>query len=338
MDILTIAIPCYNSEQYMEKCIDTILDAGKHIEIIIVNDGSTDRTGAIADSYVKEYPGRVKAIHQRNKGHGGAVNAGIKAAQGLYYKVVDSDDWVDSKVLKNVVETLISLETSHKPVDMFITDFVYDKVDAKHKKIMDYKNVIPEGKRVSWSEIGQFKRDQYILMHSVIYRMEVLRKCGLSLPEKTFYVDNLFVYCPLPYVNHVFYLHQCLYHYFIGREDQSVNEDVMIKRIDQQLRVNRLMMEQVDLKKVNDRKKQRYMTHFLGIVTTVSSALLIKKGTQEAYEMKKALWRSVFEYNVPIYMRLRMTLAGSIINCPGRMGRLLTMVAYKRTQKKIGFN
>ena len=94
MKLLSIAIPCYNSEAYMGKCVDSLLEGGDDVEIIIVNDGSADRTGEIAEDYVRRYPGIVKAVHQENGGHGAAVNAGIENAGGLFFKVVDSDDWV----------------------------------------------------------------------------------------------------------------------------------------------------------------------------------------------------------------------------------------------------
>ena len=92
MKYLTITVPCYNSQDYMEHCIDSLLIGGEDVEILIVDDGSKDRTGEIADRYALEYPNIVKAIHQENGGHGEAVNAGIRNATGLYFKVVDSDD------------------------------------------------------------------------------------------------------------------------------------------------------------------------------------------------------------------------------------------------------
>ena len=80
-------------------------------------------------------------------------------------------------------------------------------------------------------------------MHSVMYRTKLLRECGLELPKHTFYVDNIFVYHPLPHVKYLYYLNVNFYRYFIGRSDQSVNESVMIGRIDQQLKVNRIMID-----------------------------------------------------------------------------------------------
>lgn len=95
MKLLTVAIPCYNSQDYMEHAVETALVGGEDVEIILVNDGSSDKTAEIADRLQKEHPTIVRAIHQENGGHGAAVNTGLANASGLYYKVLDSDDWFD---------------------------------------------------------------------------------------------------------------------------------------------------------------------------------------------------------------------------------------------------
>ena len=101
MKLLSIAIPCYNSEAYMRNCIESLLPGGDEVEILIVDDGSVkDNTAQIADEYEARYPGICRAIHQENGGHGEAVNAGLRAATGIYFKVVDSDDWVNAEAYK----------------------------------------------------------------------------------------------------------------------------------------------------------------------------------------------------------------------------------------------
>ena len=243
MKVLSIAIPSYNSENYMANCIESLLIGGDDVEILIVNDGSKDNTGRIADEYAAKYPNIIRAIHQENGGHGEAVNAGLRNATGAYFKVVDSDDWVDPKAYKEILTLLKQMLTEHRQLDMLISNFVYDKQGASFKKVMNYRSVLPQNEIFTWEQIGHFKKGQYILMHSVIYRTQMLRDCELELPKHTFYVDNIFVYQPLPAVKTIYYLDVDFYHYFIGRDDQSVNEKVMIKRVDQQLRVNKLMID-----------------------------------------------------------------------------------------------
>ena len=97
MKLLSIIIPCYNSENYMKYCIESLLPGGDDVEILIINDGSKDKTAEIAEEYANKYPSIIKAIHQENGGHGETINTGLKNATGLYLKVVDSDDWVDTR-------------------------------------------------------------------------------------------------------------------------------------------------------------------------------------------------------------------------------------------------
>ena len=242
MKLLSIAIPCYNSAAYMENCIRSLLPGGNEVEILIVDDGSTkDNTAQIADEYERRYPGICRAIHQENGGHGAAVNAGLKNATGIFFKVVDSDDWVNGDAYRKVLDTLRQFVLGQDTLDMLITNFVYEKQGAKHKKVMNYNLALPKNEPFTWDDVKVFMAGQYILMHSVIYRTELLRKCGLELPEHTFYVDNIFVYQPLPHVRTMYYLDVNFYRYFIGRSDQSVNEQVMIGRIDQQIRVTKEM-------------------------------------------------------------------------------------------------
>ena len=106
MKLLSVTIPCYNSQDYMEHCIETLLTGGEDVEILIVDDGSKDATAEIADRYQKKYPTIIKAIHQENGGHGAAVNTGIANATGLYFKVVDSDDWVKEDAYLTILEKL----------------------------------------------------------------------------------------------------------------------------------------------------------------------------------------------------------------------------------------
>ena len=341
MKILTVAIPCYNSAAYMRKCIDVLLPAGDDIEILIVDDGSVkDDTAAIADEYEAKYPGICRAIHQENGGHGEAVNTGIRNASGLYFKVIDSDDWADPQTLMPVVEKLKELEAAGTPVDMFLVNFIYDKVGAKHKKLMHFRHAFPEGCVFGWDKMRHMKQTQYILMHNIFYRLQVLKDCGLKLPAHTFYVDNIFAFQPYPYVKTMYYMDVDFYHYYIGREDQSVNESVMIGRIDQQIKVNRLMidiMAETDFRG-HDPHLKKYMYIYLDKIMTVTSALLLVSGTPENLRKKKEIWMYLKKKSLPMYLRLRTTPLALALNLPGRLGRKTSVRGYKLARKIVGFN
>ncbi|SFA78815.1 Glycosyltransferase involved in cell wall bisynthesis [Acetitomaculum ruminis DSM 5522] len=339
MKLLSIAVPCYNSEAYMKNCINSLLPGEDEVEIIIVDDGSKDNTASIADEYEKKYPGIIKVVHQKNGGHGEAVNTGLKNATGLFFKVVDSDDWVDHESYKKILSEIERMVNEKSIVDMIISNYVYEKQGVKHKKVIKYSNAFPTEEIFSWDKIKHLKKDQYILMHSVMYRTKMLRDSGLKLPKHTFYVDNIFVYNPLPFVKSMYYIDVNFYRYYIGREDQSVNEEIMIKRIDQQLKVNQIMINSYDLKTIKDKKLRKYMLSYLEIITVISSILLIKSGTDENLKRKKELWKSIKQKDLWLYKRMRyFSLLGRGVNMPGKGGRKIAIGVYKLAQKFIGFN
>jgi glycosyltransferase involved in cell wall biosynthesis len=326
----------------MRKCIDSLLVGGEDVEILIVDDGSTkDKTAEIADEYEAQYPSIVRAIHKENGGHGSAVNSGIEHATGLYFKVVDSDDWVKEEAYRSVLQTLRDQTGTDKVLDMLITNFVYDKVGEKRKKVMQYRHILPKDQLFTWDDCHHFAKGHYILMHSVIFRTKLLRDNKIRLPEHTFYVDNLYVFEPLPYVKNMYYLDVNFYRYFIGREDQSVNESVMISRIDQQIKVNKLMIDYfVDNQNIIIRNERlyQYMRNYLEIIMTVSSALLIRSGTEEALQKKKNLWEYLRVRDKKLYRHLRHGVMGGAMNLPGRSGRKLSVEGYKLCQKIFNFN
>lgn len=325
----------------MEHCVESLLPGGDEVEIILVDDGSKDNTAVIADRLAAEHPGIVKVIHKENGGHGSGVNAGIEHATGLYYKVVDSDDWVDKEAYPKLLAKLREFAGMEEKPDAIISNYIYDKEGAKHKKVMKYTSSLPQDRIFGWNDVKNMGLGHYILMHSLMYRTQVLRDCGLHLPEHTFYVDNLFAFVPFPYVKKMYYMNVDFYHYFIGRSDQSVNESVMISRIDQQIRVTKLMIDYLVAKKqelVKNRRLYQYMRNYLEIIMTVSSVLLIRSGTQEHLDKKKELWEYLKSKDKRLYLWMRNGIMGGTMNLPGRGGRKISVEGYKICQKLFGFN
>ncbi len=338
MKYISFAIPCYNSESYMDRAIESILPGGDDVEIIIVNDGSKDRTSEIAHEYEKKYPNIIQVVDKENGGHGDAVNFGLKHASGKYFKVVDSDDWVKEESLHRILKVLREFEEDDQEVDMLIANYVYEKVGVENKKCIHYRNVLPQDEIFHWSDIGHFHLDQYILMHSVIYRTQMLKLCQLELPKHTFYVDNIYVYYPLPHVRRMYYLDEDFYRYYIGREDQSVNEKVMIKRIDQQIFVTKTMIDMYQMKRITNKKLKKYMINYLAIMMTVSSILLIRSKDEENLEKKKELWMYLKKKDARTYVKIRYGILGQTTNLPGRSGRKISSLAYTVARRLIGFN
>lgn len=346
MKYISFVVPCYNSEDYMEHCIESLLCAGNNAEIIIINDGSTDKTREIAEAYSVKNPGIIRVINKENGGHGSGVNVGLEQATGVYFKVVDSDDWLDHHALDQLMFTIRNFcgkkQINNEIVipDLFICNYVYDHLYEETRHDISYKNVLEEKKICQWQDIGNFKASQYFLMHAQIFRTAILRESGVKLPEHTFYVDNIFAYQPLPYVEHLYYMDIDLYHYFIGREDQSVNEDVMLSRIDQQIRVTKRMLTCVDLQdlKMKEPRLAAYMYRYLSIIMSITNILLLLINSKESMRLKNKLWSEIKVLDKSLYRKLKYTSMSGLTNMPGSVGRKLSISGYRIAQKIYKFN
>lgn len=339
MKTITFAIPCYNSAAYMDHCIKTLLTCGDDIEIILVDDGSTkDDTAAKADEWHMKFPNVIQAIHQENGGHGAAVNTGLENASGLYFKVVDSDDWLDENAMITIMDYLRTQINATSPTDLVIANYIYDKVLEHSSKVIRYRNVFPEGKEFGWDDVGTFNPSQYLLMHSVIYRTQLLQDMGLALPRHCFYVDNIFVYEPLPHVRSMRYFDVDMYHYFIGREDQSVNESVMMNRMDQQLRVTRTMIDNVDVLAIPQKRLRNYMLSYLEMMMCICSVFLRMKHTPESETDLQEIWSYLKDHDEALYKKVRHSLLCAATNVPTELGRKAGLGGYHLAQKIFKFN
>jgi glycosyltransferase involved in cell wall biosynthesis len=340
--LVSFVIPCYNAAAYMDRCIGSILDGARgfldRIEIIIVDDGSdADDTAERADWWHAEHPAVVRAVHQENGGHGQAVNTGLAQATGTYFKVVDADDWLDEEVLPLVLVRLKWLAASG--LDLLVTNYVYEKLDEGKRKVIRYSSALPTGHIFGWSEVGNFKPQQNLLMHAVIYRTQLLRDIGLRLPAHMFYVDNIFVYVPLPAVKRIFFLDTALYHYYIGREGQSVNEATMIRRVDQQLSVTRIMIDAFRLREdIENARLRKYMIHYLTMMMAVSSVILRLSGCEDAEGRRREIWAYLKQKDPTLYPKLRGGLLGFAANLPGKVGRSLSLASYRVARHIFKFN
>ena len=340
MRLITFTVPCYNSAAYMDHCISTLLPAGDEAEIILVDDGSTDQTGAIADGYAERYPDMVRVIHQENGGHGEGVNQGLQNATGMYFKVVDSDDWLDGEALEQLMSVLRRSAKMQTPIDLVLTNYVYEHVEENTQRVVRYDNALPVEQVFGWNDVGRLNPAQFIIMHATVYRTEVLRRAGLTLPKHTFYVDNVFVYQPMPDVVTMYYLNTNLYRYYIGRADQSVTEENMIRRIDQQIRVTKLMADSHDLQALEKSNKRlaQYMYHYLSIMLMICTIYLMMSGTEENLRKSDDLWKWLKETHPATFRRMRYRSGNVAFLLPGKVGRDIDLFFYKLVRKIYKFN
>ena len=339
MILMTFTVPCYNSEAYMRKCIDSLLPAGDDTEIIIVDDGSTDSTGEIADGYAAAHPDRVRVIHQENGGHGEGVNQGVRNARGKYFKVVDSDDWLDGDALAKLLSRMREHETAGIDVDMYVANYVYEHVEDGKTFVMDYHRIFPNETVCSWEDIRPFGITQYLMMHSVYFKTDILRNCGLELPKHTFYVDNLFMYKPLPDVKTIYYMPLDLYRYLIGRADQSVTLENGAKRYEQQIRVTKMMVDCFDLREMGETrpKLRRYLLHELGMMVLICAVFTYADDTPERRANFYAVWQYIKDKDPWLYRRLRWTTTATVATGKSKFSRWLDVCGYRFFKKIVKF-
>lgn len=333
MKYISFVVPCYNSEEYMEKCIDSLLIGKDDVEIIIIDDGSKDKTGKIADRYQKKYPNIVKAIHQENGGHGAGINTGLKHATGKYFKVVDSDDWLDEKAYKKLLKEIKKIDT-----DLIVCNYVYTYTDGRSDHTISFANVFAENKILTWNDIKRFKLTQYPSLHSMMYKKSVLDQSNIDLPKHVFYEDNLFIYLPLVNTKTIYYLNLDLYRYYIGRADQSVQASQMIKRSHHQTLVTEKVCTAYDLSKVENKKLRKLMRReciFLMTIGVVFSRLAYSKEGEKQY---KDLWKQVKEKNPKLYHSIRYCTMATWVSFPTRVGRWVSLFGYSLAHHLVNFN
>ena len=340
--VITFGIPSYNAAADMDRCITSILEGSAYapdVEIIIVDDGSKDETPAKADEWEARYPGIIRAVHQENGGHGIAVLSGLREARGTYYKVVDSDDWLDAAALSTMLACLRGFEERGQRVDLFISNYVYEKVHENKRTAISYRSALPRKKVFGWGDIGRFRPDQNLLMHSLCYRTDILREEGVPLPAHTFYVDNIYAYVPLPRCKTRFYADIDLYRYFIGREGQSVNEATMVKRLDQQFRITRIMMHAYHLfDEVAEPRLRSYMMGYFTMMMVICSVFTKLSDDSKMPGALKALWAELKAFDEKMYRRARWGLLGVGTNLPTRVGKRATIGVYHLASRIFKFN
>lgn len=334
MKDISFIVPCYNSAEYMEHCIDSLLPGKDQVEIIIIDDGSKDDTGKIADKYQKKYPNIVKVRHQENGGHGEGINQGLKMAEGRFVKVVDSDDWLDEKAYKILLKRIPKIDS-----DVIITNYVYTYTDGRENQVINFSNVFPDNVESTWKDVKKFKTHQYLMIHSVMFNKKLIDKAKIDLPTKTFYEDNLYVYLGLKFVNKIYYMNLNLYNYFIGRPDQSVQEASLIKRNSHQALISTLVGTVYDLQDLTEKKHIKTMMHHCTMVVSLGATFSRLAKTKEGEEQFKKMWKDIKEKNPIMYKKLRsLTTLSGLASLPGPIGRFLCVTGYRIAHSIVKFN
>ncbi len=229
--ILTIVVPTYNAQKYLRDNLESfhIAELMSDIEVLIINDGSTDHSPDIAMEYVNAYPDTYRLITKENGGHGSGINCGIEHASGRYFKVVDADDWVDRDAFIKLVKALKKMNT-----DIVYSGFLWAYDHGEGDKSLFKTKAEMEVPFDSAIYLRSYRFDDiadklYIKMHSMTIKTDILKDNHITIDEHCYYVDAEYILYPIPYVDTISFVDAFVYYYRIGIEGQSVSMEKMQK-------------------------------------------------------------------------------------------------------------
>lgn len=300
MKLLTVIVPVYNTEKYIKRCLDSLdnEEINDKLEVLVVSDGSKDNAINIAKEYSKRLPDTFKIIEKENGGHGSTINKGLELATGKYFRVLDSDDWVDNFDFISFVKKLEKIDA-----DLVVTNYSKEFVYEGRSEKLIYKNLEPN-KKYDFNKIDlSILNGEYFVMATSTYKIDVLRKSKLKLMEKTFYVDMQYNVVPIPYVDSFMYLDLDIYRYFIGRADQSVNTASFVRNYAQHEKVVKFLIEfYSNLSNISDVKKE-YIKIILKYIlfTHYSIYCIYFKKKRQGYKLVKEFDKYLHDTNKELY-------------------------------------
>jgi glycosyltransferase involved in cell wall biosynthesis len=311
--ILTLAVPAYNAEKTLRACLDSLLEPPilPLLDIIVIDDGSRDKTGAIADEYAQRQPESIRVIHKENGGHGSGINAAIKLAQGKYFKVVDADD---SLLRENLAAFIKALKDT--AVDVVLTHF-YARNSGNGKK----RYYRTEGIRLNreytfeefWSK-GKGVRAS-CRFHGICYRTDFYRGTGVVLSEKVYYEDQEYATLPFRRVTTILPLDLVLYEYTLGGAEQSVSNNNRLKHIDQIEKVLWVLWEQYHVSPEMPKAASGYFVYKMAHVlfSYYVTALLVNPDRKEGRMRARRLRDKVKSEAGVLYQATRMKYRGTLL-------------------------
>jgi len=336
MKLLTITVPCYNSEDYLASCLDSLVVGGDRVEVIVINDGSKDNTGAIAEEYAQRYPNIIRVIHQENGGHGEGINQGLLHATGTYFKVVDSDDKLNAD-FPRFLDTLEECE-AQGGVDLMVTNYFYTHEDGKGDRSICYKNALPQGRIFGWSETRKFRIHQVLSLHSCTFRTELMRNGWKMLPKHVSYEDNFMVAQCVCKTQRLRYMDINLYLYTIGREGQSVQHDIGIRKYPQHLGAARDCFTCCHLDDIKEPKLQRYLRHAFFMLFAIACCFTRLNKSDEADAALEATWAECRAFDQKWADKLRYGTILRLLSAKSKAARNFTIALYRFANKIVRFN
>lgn len=295
---LSVIIPSYNVEDTLPKTLDSLLGLNDDdltlLEVIVVNDGSQDKSLQVAQRYQNHFPAVVRIIDKENGGHGSTINAGIKSATGRYFKIIDGDDFVSSE-FRDFLKDLININ-----VDLVMTPYIKEYTN-QNKEIIAYPN-LENKKTYTYDEVLQ-RLNRVPDMHSIAYRTNLLRDNHIQLSENCFYVDIQYNVFPIHLIKTVLYWDLPIYRYQLGDENQSVSTKSYLKNKDMHLHVIHSVLTYLDNYATELSDIQKYVIEKLvsGLVSLQINIYLLMDDFKEGKKEYRQMMNHLRNYYPEIY-------------------------------------
>lgn len=233
--LLTLAVPTYNMEKYLARCLDSVLcDNKDYLEVLVVNDGSKDRSSEIGHEYAMKYPDVIRVIDKENGNYGTCVNRALAEAKGKYFRMLDADDWCNTAALNQWLEGLKTCNA-----DMVVTQSEDRREDNSLIIRFGAPDTIEKGRIYSIAEFDGLKLqfDTLYCSHLLTYRTQLLWDIGLKLQAGISYTDNEYVFFPFDHVQTIICYDLPVYQYLVGREGQTCDPKIANKSVSQMVKV-----------------------------------------------------------------------------------------------------
>lgn len=328
--LLTISIAAYNVEKYLRKCVTSCFVANEYVsklEVIIVNDGSTDNTLKIAKELQNTNPNLIKIINKKNGGHGSTINSAIKIAKGKYFKILDGDDWVDTKELERLLKYL-----SERDEDLILMDYSKKYMDEENileTELCEYKKFQPDNK-FSYLDLNNI----YITHFASAIKTNLLQNSENTIVEKCFYTDHMYVFYCLAYTNMVIYSKINVYQYRLGRVGQSVSLTGILNHLGDNWKVLQAELNYLERKKFDNFKRDILNGYMAILAKDVIGYYLLAKCSKEMKCRIKEIDSVIKTKNYEVYKKMEK-ISRPIKILRGSNYMFYTMCHYNERRKHL---
>ena len=334
MKVLTIVVPSYNTSVHINACLPTMIDNQfiDKIEILLINDGSTDQTETLLKQYEKKYPDSIRVISKENGGHGSVINRGIQEATGKYFRVVDGDDPLITKNLNGLINKMSKLDS-----DIVFTPYYQDNIGTGERALCCTSD-LKMGVEYKFEDVAG--NLQCIPLHAISFKTSLLRDNHIHVQEKCFYEDEEYILYPIPYVNTITYYSEPVYIYRIGVPGQSISVEKVIKnrKMLETITENLCLFYEREVDQGLSKGKELYLSSAIcDVIRNMYGMFLKMPRSRETMSLINEFNKKCGQWSPTLYLKSGEDTAINLIRKNNYLLYSCAHVLFKQKMKKRGF-